>query len=245
MSDNMKNPNINNNPVEMHVAGVDGCRGGWLCVDERDGELTGRIFNTFKELLDALPTASIVAVDIPIGLPEQGKRECDIAARYHLGRPRASSVFPTPALGILHEEIYSVANLKHRDIDGRGLSRQAFAILPKIRDVNLLLQPNPALQQRVREIHPEVCFAFWNWGVPMQHRKASREGQAERVKLIDAEWPGQRQAILDSLQGSFEYDDLNDAFAALWTARRIAQGTARVLGTQPIDKYGLRMEMWA
>ena len=79
----------------------------------------------------------------------------------------------------------------------------------------------------------------------MQHRKASREGQAERVKLIDAEWPGQRQAILDSLQGSFEYDDLNDAFAALWTARRIAQGTARVLGSRSIDKYGLRMEMWA
>ena len=229
----------------MHVAGVDGCRGGWVCVDERDGELTGRIFSTFKELLDTLRTASIVAVDIPIGLPEQGKRDCDMAVRFHLGRPRASSVFPTPVLGILHEEKYSVANLKHRDIDGRGLSRQAFAILPKIRDVNLLLQPNPSLQTRVREIHPEVCFAVWNWGVSMRHRKASPEGRAERERLIDAEWSGQRAAILDRLQGAYEYDDLNDAFAALWTARRIAAGTARVLGSRPIDKYGLRMEMWA
>ena len=229
----------------MHVVGADGCRAGWLCVEERKGHLTGCIFNSFSTLLAALPSASVIAIDIPIGLPEQGKRDCDVAARRALSPTRTSSVFPSPVLGILHEEKYSVANLKHRDIDGRGLSRQAFAILPKIREVNVRLQPNPALQQRVREVHPEVCFAFWNWGVPMKHRKASREGQAERVQLIDAEWPGQRQAILDSLQGSFEYDDLNDAFAALWTARRIAQGIARVLGSQSIDKYGIRMEMWA
>lgn len=229
----------------MHIAGVDGCREGWLCVEEYEGRLTGRIFRSFPELLAGLPGASIIAVDIPIGLPEQGKRDCDVAARRALSPTRTSSVFPTPVQGILLEERYSDANLKQRGIDGRGLSRQAFAILPKIRDVNLTLQPNPALQQRVREIHPEVSFAFWNWGVPMQHRKSSPAGQRERERLIDAEWPGQRAAILDRLQGHYEIDDLNDAFAALWTARRIANGTARVLGDQSIDKYGLRMEMWA
>ena len=40
-------------------------------------------------------------------------------------------------------------------------------------------------------------------------------------------------------------DDLNDAFAALWTARRIANGTAQVFGDRAPDKFGLRMEMWA
>jgi predicted RNase H-like nuclease len=40
-------------------------------------------------------------------------------------------------------------------------------------------------------------------------------------------------------------DDLNDAFAALWTARRIANGTAQVFGDRAADKFGLRMEMWA
>ena len=128
----------------MHVAGADGCRAGWLCVEDCKGRLTGHIFKSFSELLAALPSASVITIDIPIGLPEQGKRDCDVAARFHLGRPRASSVFPTPVLGILHEEKYSVANLRHRDIDGRGLSRQAFAILPKIREVNVRLQPNPA-----------------------------------------------------------------------------------------------------
>ena len=79
----------------------------------------------------------------------------------------------------------------------------------------------------------------------MAHRKATPEGQAERERLIDAEWPGQRAAILDRLHGRFEIDDLNDAFAALWTARRIANGTAQVFGDRAPDKFGLRMEMWA
>lgn len=229
----------------MQVLGVDGCREGWLCVDECEGRLTGHIFRSFKELLMALPGASVIAVDIPIGLPEQGRRECDTAARRVLSPTRNRSVFPTPVLGVLHETHYPTANQKHRDIDGRGLQKQAFAILPKILDVNMLLQANPILQQRVHEIHPEVCFAIWNMGVPMRHRKATQEGQTERERLIDAVWPGQRQAILDRLQGRYEIDDLNDAFAALWTARRIAAGTAKVLGDKSIDKYGLRMEMWA
>ena len=229
----------------MHLAGVDGCRDGWLCIEERNGRLAGHVFKSLANLLDALPTAEVVAIDIPIGLPEQGRRDCDTAARKALSPNRTSSVFPTPVLGVLQETYYPTANLKHRDIDGRGLSRQAFAILPKIRDANLLLQPKPALQHKIREVHPEVSFAFWNWGVPMQHRKSSREGQREREMLIDAEWPGKRQSILDTLPGKFGCDDLNDAFAALWTARRIANGTARILGSQSIDKYGLRMEMWA
>jgi hypothetical protein len=51
--------------------------------------------------------------------------------------------------------------------------------------------------------------------------------------LIDAEWPGRWAAILDRLQGRYEIDDLNDAFAALWTARRIANGIARSSATAP------------
>lgn len=229
----------------MHVAGVDGCREGWLCVEERNGIVQGHIFESLAALLVALPTVKIVAIDIPIGLPEQGRRECDTAARKLLGRPRGSSVFPTPVQGVLHEVKYQVACQKHREIDERGLSRQTFAILPKIRDVNLLLQPNPRLQERIREVHPEVCFTVWDNGVPMEHRKASLAGRTEREQLIDAEWPGQRLAILERLQGTYGYDDLNDAFAALWTGRRIANGTALVLGDQSIDKYGLRMEMWS
>ena len=229
----------------MHVAGVDGCRGGWLCVDERDGELTGRIFSTFKELLDTLATASIIAVDIPIGLSDAGERPVDPIARKLLRAPRSSSVFPVPIRTVVQETDYRTACQKHWAVDGRALSKQAFAILPKIREVDSLLGERPAMQARVREIHPEVCFAFWNNGVAMKHRKADPLGRAERERLIDGAWPGQRHRILDELGGDYEFDDVNDAFAALWTARRIFSGTAKVLGPQPLDRRGLRMEMWA
>jgi predicted RNase H-like nuclease len=176
----------------MHVAGVDGCRGGWLCVDEFDGVLGGHIFESLAELLDSLPTASIVAIDIPIGLPDSGERQCDPVARKLLRAPRASSVFPAPIQAVVSEIDYQVACRKHREIDGRALSRQAFAILPKIHEVNVLLGDRPALQDRVREIHPEVCFAVWNNGIAMQHRKSDPLGGAERERLIDGAWPGQR-----------------------------------------------------
>lgn len=245
MSDHMNRPNTTNSSAKMHVAGVDGCRGGWLCVDERDGELTGHIFSTFKELLDALPAASIVAVDIPIGLSDAGERPVDPIARKLLRAPRSSSVFPVPIGAVVQETDYRTACQKHWAVDGRALSKQAFAILPKIREVDSLLGAGPGLQARVREIHPEVCFAVWNKGRAMKHRKSESLGRAERERLIDAAWPGQRERILGELRGDFELDDVNDAFAALWTARRIFSGTAKVLGPQTVDRHGLRMEMWA
>ena len=46
------------------------------------------MFRWFGDLLKALPEASVIAVDIPIGLPEQGKRDCDTAARRALSPTR-------------------------------------------------------------------------------------------------------------------------------------------------------------
>jgi|SRR5712692_498001 len=230
----------------MHVAGVDGCRGGWLCLEQRDDAVRGHVFTSFGELLERLQSVSIITIDIPIGLPEFGERPCDPVARKLLGQPRASSVFPAPVRAVVLESDYKLACAKHRQIDGRALSRQAFAILPKIHEVNARLWAQPALQQRVREIHPEVCFTVWNNGAAMQHRKALPEGRAERERLIDAAWPAQRSRLVGEMRRSnYQLDDLNDAFAALWTARRIASGAAQALGSQATDRQGLRMEMWA
>jgi predicted RNase H-like nuclease len=80
----------------------------------------------------------------------------------------------------------------------------------------------------------------------MQNNKTKQLGRTEREGLIDAEWPGQRSRLVAEMSAlDFKQDDLNDAFAALWTAKRILLGTARVLGPQTIDRNGLRMEMWA
>jgi len=77
----------------MHVAGVDGCRGGWICVHQDQGLIEGKIFEYFQQVIDYLGPESVIAVDIPIGLPAKGSRSCDKAARKILGWPRACCVF--------------------------------------------------------------------------------------------------------------------------------------------------------
>src|SRR5216684_123056 len=156
----------------MDIAGVDGCRAGWLCVHQRGDEISAEVFVTFRHLLKHLPATTLIAVDIPIGLPTSGERTCDRMARQLLGVPRASSVFPAPVLAVARETDYLAACAKHKNIDGRALSRQAFAILPKILEVNELLWSNEVIRDRVKEIHPEVSFATWNSGRAMRHRKS-------------------------------------------------------------------------
>jgi predicted RNase H-like nuclease len=81
----------------------------------------------------------------------------------------------------------------------------------------------------------------------MQHRKRGSAGRKEREALIEIVWPGLRDDLTRRLRGTrHEPDDLNDALAALWTARRIAAGVAVVFPTAPAtDRFGLRMEIVA
>jgi predicted RNase H-like nuclease len=229
------------------LAGVDGCAGGWLCVLEEGARLTAFVVESFPSLLDRLPEDALVAIDVPIGLTDRGARECDLAARRYLRAPRASSVFPAPVRAALPAGTYAEACAAHLAADGRRMSKQAFAILPKVKEVDTVILQRPELQNRVREIHPEVCFAVWNGGRAMQHKKSLRAGRAERELLIDAVWPGERERLRRGLrQFRHQADDLNDAFAALWTARRIHEGTALVFPPTPaVDQFSLRMEMLA
>lgn len=228
------------------VVGVDGCRGGWLWVakDLCDGAFLAGIAASFGEVLTAgIPT--ILAVDIPIGLPETGSRICDKTARAILG-PRASSVFPSPIRPMLQAHSYPEACAVGESREGRKISRQGFAILPKIREVDACFKLDPSLSNRVREIHPELCFWAMNGNRPMSHPKRTPEGAAERSELISAvhgegalelggAWP----------KGQFANDDLLDALAALWTAERIHRGQATTFPEKPpLDSTGLRMEMW-
>jgi predicted RNase H-like nuclease len=128
------------------------------------------------------------------------------------------------------------------------MSQQAYAIIPKIREVDALLRSSADARSRVREVHPEVCFREWNDGRPLMANKKKTEGKVEREVLIEARWPGVHESFLGRwLRRQVGRDDLNDAFAALWTAGRIAAGVAVRLPSAepPRDALGLPMEMWA
>ena len=231
----------------MTLVGADGCRGGWIAVRSGGPRPTAFIASSFGELLRGIPTPAILAIDIPIGLPEKESRNCDLSARHHLGQPRGTSVFPAPVRAALSGRTYEEACRHHEAADGRRMTRQAFGILSKVREVDDVMSQDPALQEVVYEVHPELSFAVWNGGQPMAHRKSKLAGRAEREALIEQHWPGLRDSLRSQLVGrAYKPDDLNDALAGLWTAERIHRGTARRFPEDPDrDRLGLVMQMWA
>jgi predicted RNase H-like nuclease len=110
------------------VAGVDGCPGGWVAlVDRKDSQPKARIFTRFADLLNALPKAKVIAVDIPIGLPEVGARGCDRHARHELPQPRGTSVFPAPLRAVLTARSWEEACTIRFRIDGKKMSGRKHA----------------------------------------------------------------------------------------------------------------------
>ena len=73
-------------------------------------------------------------------------------------------------------------------LNGKAVTKQTFAILPKIREVDALLQMRPELREVVREVHPEVCFSELA-GVSMTHHKASALGREERQRALLLSFP--------------------------------------------------------
>jgi predicted RNase H-like nuclease len=216
------------------VAGVDGCPGGWRALVEcKDGQPKARVFSRFTDLVNALPKAKVIAVDIPIGLPEVGALACDEHARHELAQPRGSSVFPAPLRAVLAARSWEEACTIRLRIDGKRMSKQAWGIVPKVREVDALLREDAKLAARVFEVHPEVSFAAWA-GEPMRHSKKKSAGKLDRRKLIMAEWPDAITSCRAMLAGErYALDDLYDAFAALWTARRISAKKSRAMPSIP------------
>lgn len=230
------------------VLGVDGCPGGWCCVPIRTGAadpevLPSTVLGCFGEVL-AFP-AEIICADIPIGLRcGERRRECDAEARSMLGA-KWSSVFDPPCRHALHRYDHRSASLANKGCTTRGLSIQAFGIMPKIREVDAVIYPH--LQDRVKEIHPELCFAAINGGVPMASKKSRVAGRMERwetlrpyFRRLPAE-PPKPSDFVDRCQP----DDYIDALVAAWTAVCILRRKAcRIPKNPEVDDPDLRMEMW-
>jgi predicted RNase H-like nuclease len=230
------------------VAGVDGCRAGWLCItnDLDTGRIESAVFENAKSLVSQKPEPSIIAVDIPIGLTEAGPRQCDLIARKLLGR-RASSVFPAPVRGILRAKKRLEADQILRRIEGKGVPAQSFSIFRKVLEFDEILSLEPRLQDRIKEIHPEVCFWAWNNERAMSFGKRSWSGRAERHVLVAAHFGAEAVGeILNKYRSKdVAHDDIYDAFAALRTAGRILEKKAAVIpDPSPIDARGLHMEIW-
>jgi predicted RNase H-like nuclease len=188
------------------------------------------------ELVDSGELAA-VGIDIPIGLPASGSRSCDIEARRLIGG-RRNSVFPAPARAVLGAATFEDASIRSRSVTGKGISRQTFGILGKIEDVDLLMTPDR--QRHVVEVHPEVCFTLLA-GAPMTSHKATPDGRAERLAALRGVFADVDDHAAKP-RARVRSDDVLDAFAVAWTARRWWAKTHTQLGGA-IDQRGLRMEI--
>jgi predicted RNase H-like nuclease len=228
-----------------YLAGADGCKAGWIVIYKNLDESTihSCVVDRIEMLFESLDV-TVLAIDIPIGLTESGPRECDIQARREIG-PRLSSVFPAPIRAVIAVATHSEASRISRELQNRGMSKQAFAICPKIRAVDEVLRTRPLLRERIYEVHPEVTFRTWN-GAAMVHPKKSSSGKADRLHLVKAHFGGDS---FDAVRAAHrralvQADDILDAFAALWTAERIMNGTARTLPpSPPVDATLLPMRI--
>ena len=228
----------------MKVVGVDGCKAGWIAavLETSTNLISFEPFGNIATLVSVHGEAACITIDIPIGLVD-GPRQCDVEARQFI-KPRSSSVFPAPCRAVLGCSDYATGQAVSINATGKSLSRQAFAISPKIREVDEVMTPE--LQARVREIHPEVCFTAMN-GRAMEFHKAKFLGFEERFAALQRALPGNNIPGADSAARAFrgvEPDDMLDAAAAAWSAARVAAGTFRTLPADPhLDARGLRMEM--
>jgi predicted RNase H-like nuclease len=133
-----------------------------------------------------------------------------------------------------------------RKLTGRGVSKQAFAILRKVREVNELVRADSRAARCLIEVHPEVSFAAWR-GEAMKFNKKSAEGRAERSELILRHFgPDALGQVLESLKGvRVPHDDIADAFAGLWSAERYFNGRAHSFPPEPVyDSDNIPMMIW-
>jgi predicted RNase H-like nuclease len=221
------------------VLGVDGWRGRWV-----GALLDGRSVRLL-DLADvtavlAVPDVEVVAIDMPIGLPDNRSRVCDDRAR-ELLRPfgAASSVFPTPVRSVLATDDYAEARALSRAATDppRAPSAQSFQLVKAIRSLDDALGEPPAAH--VHEVHPELAFRALDR--ELKDAKVTARGMTRRlvalrtVMDVDA-------ALLDAPPRVPAVDAL-DACAAAWSARRIVDGTAECVGDGRTDARGRPMRI--
>ena len=154
---------------EGRALGTDVCSKGWVGVALGAGAAEVHFGRTIRELLtiaQAGAEVDVLAIDIPIGLPDNSHRQADELARQVAG-PRRQSVFMTPVRAALLADDHASAVVVNQRLVGKGVSRQAYGLRTKIFEVDAWIQDRSHI---VIEAHPEVCFATMARG-PLATRK--------------------------------------------------------------------------
>jgi predicted RNase H-like nuclease len=175
--------------------GVDACPTGWIALiikQSQDWDL--EIFKAIEQMWTKYNNANMILIDIPIGLRSSSgePRLCDSMARSYLTGKRSSCIFPTPCRKALDSTTYEEANRINRETTGKGLSKQTYNIMGKIREVDDLLREDEKASKTFIESQPEVCFTALNHDKPLENYKKEKQGIKQRLRLLEAYWRFER-----------------------------------------------------
>ena len=236
----------------MRVAGIDGCKGGWVAVVVENGDFAPSSIHIVTDLEGGIECLGLDLglIDVPIGLgTAEHSREADAAARRELPG-RTSTVFSAPCREAFSASSHAEACQVNRQHLGSGMTIQSFCIMPKIAEVDALLTRRRDLP--LKEGHPEVSFALLA-GQPMKSSKKKAPGKIERkAKLVglgfDVSKEQLKQARADarSLGCKVGWDDILDAAILAWSAGRVSRRCHRSFpDPAQTDSTGLPMTILA
>ncbi len=219
----------------MRVLGVDGCRGGWVgVVLEDDEEPVAMFAASIGALAEATGPVTAIGIDIPLHLNHDADRPCDAAAR-KLIAPCGSRVFNAPVRDVLSAKTYDEALRISRQRCGKGISKQTWHLVPKIAEVGAWFVGAPC---PVYEVFPEAAFGAMV-GRVVSERKRSRDGEEIRRRALDAQWVAPPARL-----SGVGRDDLLDACAVAWSARRLAHGEGACVPDLPPIVRGHAQAIW-
>jgi len=216
----------------MTALGVDWAGNGWVAARHEGDRIEVEFFPTVLILWRAHADAAPILIDVPVGLRETGKRAADQAAASMLGGRRSGSVFFTPTRPAVEAPNIEAAK-RRQDPPSFGVQNQAWAIVPRIREVDGFLQEyaDDVGATQFLEAHPELCFAGLNDGTPIEAGKTTDAGQTARLDVlesIDETYVTAYHEAVETLTdpsyapmiGASKTDDILDALALAATAAK-------------------------
>ena len=216
------------------IVGIDGCKSGWFSVwENQDERIHSSIFSSLNELKNFFKNESqlIIGIDMPVVLSEAIPRQADQLARKLLSK-KASSVFTAPTPEMLDQPNYEKASLVSKRLFGKSMSLQSWYLFPKIKDVQTMIHHEDI---QIYEIHPELSFRAMNNEQVILESKKSHEGFAIRNSLLTQHF---KNFIFEEIRRQYARkdvmdNDILDALAVLWSAKRIQANQASYLPQVP------------
>ena len=133
------------------------------------------------------------------------------------------------------------------DADEPGIRDRYRRPPEKIREVHEYMRAHPGAGQFLYEVHPRLSFLELKGGMADQQPADSKPRFRDQLSFLCDIFPSEAlyQALTAFRHAEASRHDILDAFAMLWSAKRIATSRAERLPSMPVyDARGFDMAIW-